>query len=188
VDTRATKSNKQARASAAGSRAAESRANRHCGPEKSRDAVGSWLLVPLRWLRRKLSGAVRWVAKLLRAPLRATIRIPLWLLTRLPFRGLVGALMRPRGKRGFGFWWLVATVAIAGAVGLIVGALVTPLAGILAFVAVGIWSMVCRVSGRRAEAKLHEQPGKAGRSVGAFETAERASGHGAPIATAPATA
>jgi hypothetical protein len=110
----------------------------------------------------------------------------LWLLTRLPFRGLVGALMRPREERGFGFWWLVATVAIAGAVGLIVAALVTPLAGILAFVAVGIWSMVCRVSGRVR--KLHEQRGKAGRSVGAFETAERALGHGAPIATAPATA
>jgi hypothetical protein len=123
----------------------------------------------------------------LRASLRPAVRIPLWLMTRRPFRRLVGALMRPREERGFGFWWLLATIAIAGALGLIVTALLSPVAGIVAVLVVGIWAIINRLSRRRAEAKRHEQRGKADPSVGASETAAPAPGRGAPIATAPAT-
>ena len=57
---------------------------------------GSGLLAPLRWLGRKLSGLVRRVAKHVPAPLR-------WL----------GRLFAPGRERGFGFWWLVATLGPA---------------------------------------------------------------------------
>ena len=187
VDTTATQSNDDSRASEAGGRDAGTPANGRCGQDESRAGGGSWLLAPLRWLRKKLSGAVRWVAKLLRAPLRPAVRIPLWLLTRRPFRRLLGALMKPREERGFGFWWLIATIAIAGAVGLLVAALLTPVAGIVALLVVGVWAMISRLSGRRDEAKRQEQRRKPDPSVGASEPAAAPQRRGAPIATAPAT-
>jgi hypothetical protein len=109
----------------------------------------------------------------------------LWLTRRSAFRRLIGALARPREERGFGFWWLVATIAIAGAVGLIVAALVTPVAGLLAVLAVGIWALISHLSGRRAEAKRQERRER-GASGGAPGTAAPAADHGPPIATAPA--
>jgi uncharacterized membrane protein YphA (DoxX/SURF4 family) len=85
--------------------------------------------MPLRWLRGKLSSAVGWV--------RAQIRSPVRLIKSL-FMATIGK------DRGFGFWWLVVTVAIALTIGLIVGVLLSPVAGILAALIVGIWMLVRR--------------------------------------------
>jgi hypothetical protein len=46
--------------------------------------------------------------------------------------------------RGFAFWWLVVTAAIALAIGLLVAALVSPVIGIVAAVAAGIWMLIRR--------------------------------------------
>ena len=89
------------------------------------------LFMPLRWLRRKVSSAVGWVRAQIRSPAR-----------------LVKSLMATIGKdRGFGFWWLVVTAAIALTVGLLVAVLLSPVIGILAALIVGIWMLV---RGRRS--------------------------------------
>jgi hypothetical protein len=114
----------------------------------------------LRWLGRQLRKAVHWVAKLLRAPLRPLARTPPWKLARAGLRLLGQALVwrrRPETKRGFGFWWLVVTLVIAVAVGLVVAALLTPVAGILAFLVVGIWALVRRL-GSRGDDRDDERP------------------------------
>ena len=46
--------------------------------------------------------------------------------------------------RGFTFWWLVVTAAIALIVGLLVAVLLSPVAGILAALVVGIWMLIRR--------------------------------------------
>ena len=46
--------------------------------------------------------------------------------------------------RGFGFWWLVATIALAVAIGLILGIVLSPVLGLLAAIGVGIWMLVRR--------------------------------------------
>jgi uncharacterized protein involved in cysteine biosynthesis len=68
---------------------------------------------------------LRWVAEHLPAPLR-------WL----------GRLLG--GEHGFGFWWLVATVCIAVALGLVVALLLSPVAGLIALLVVAIWALVRR--------------------------------------------
>ena len=91
----------------------------------------SRLFMPLRWLRRKLSSAVGWVRAQIRSPAR-----------------LVKSVLATIGKdRGFGFWWLVVTAAIALTVGLLVAVLLSPVIGILAALIVGIWMLV---RGRRS--------------------------------------
>jgi len=45
---------------------------------------------------------------------------------------------------GFGFWWLVVMAAIALAIGLLVAVLLSPVIGILAALAVGIWMLIRR--------------------------------------------
>jgi hypothetical protein len=96
---------------------------------KDRGRKSSWLFTPLRWLRGKLSSAVGWV--------RAQIRSPARLI-----KSLVTATI---GKdRGFGFWWLVVTAAIALTVGLLMAVLLSPVIGILAALIVGIWMLVSR--------------------------------------------
>jgi hypothetical protein len=86
------------------------------GRERSR------LFMPLRWLRGKLSSAVGWVRAEIKSLFMATV-----------------------GKdRGFGFWWLVVTVAVALTIGLLVAVLVSPVIGILAALIVGIWMLVRR--------------------------------------------
>src|SRR5258706_610625 len=94
--------------------------------ERQRDELrsrGSRLLESLRWLRRGLSGLVHWLAKRLRAPLRPIARslVPRWVAKLLPapLRGL-GRLLAPGRERGFGFWWLVATIAVALLLGMVV--------------------------------------------------------------------
>lgn len=106
------------------------------------------LLAPLGWLGRKLSGLVRWVAKALRAPLRRPIARLLVLRSvarRLmtPLRWL-GRLLAPGRERGFGFWWLLATVALALALGMVVALLLSPVAGLIAVLVVAIWALVRR--------------------------------------------
>jgi apolipoprotein N-acyltransferase len=118
-----------------------------------RDESGG-LLAALRRLGRELSGLVRWVAKQLRAPLLpiAQVLILRWVATKLPapLRWLAGLLM-PGRERGFGFWWLVATLGIAVALGLVVALLVTPVAGLIALLVVAIAALVHRHRSKRDE-------------------------------------
>ena len=91
-------------------------------PQIDRGRERSRLFMPLRWLRGKLSSAVGWVRAEIKSLFMATI-----------------------GKdRGFGFWWLVVTVATALTIGLLVAVLVSPVIGILAALIVGIWMLVRR--------------------------------------------
>jgi hypothetical protein len=85
--------------------------------------------MPLRWLRGKLSSAVGWV----RAQIKSAARLikPLFMAT-------IGK------DRGFGFWWLVVTVAISLTIGLLVAVLLSPVIGILAALIVGIWMLIGR--------------------------------------------
>ena len=85
--------------------------------------------MPLRWLRGKLSGAVGWV----RAQIKSAAR-----LIKSLFVATIGK------DRGFGFWWLVVTVAISLTIGLLVAVLLSPVIGILAALIVGIWMLVSR--------------------------------------------
>jgi hypothetical protein len=96
---------------------------------------GSGLLVPLRWLGHKLSGLVRSVARRLWAPLRPARHLV------TPLRWL-GRLLVPGRERGFGFWWLVATLAIAVVLGMVVAVLLSPVAGLIALLVVAIWALV----------------------------------------------
>jgi hypothetical protein len=101
----------------------------HAGRAREADRMRSRLLLALRWLRRKLSRAAGW----LRARIKPAARI---------IRSRVAAAI---GKdRGFGFWWLMVTALIALAIGLIVAVLLSPVIGIAAAVAVGIWLLVRR--------------------------------------------
>ena len=97
--------------------------------KNDRSHKSSRLFMPLRWLRGKLSSAVGWV--------RAQIKSPARLIKSL-FMATIGK------DRGFGFWWLVVTVAIALTVGLLVAVLLSPVIGILAALIVGIWMLVRR--------------------------------------------
>jgi hypothetical protein len=96
------------------------------------------------------SRAARWV----RAGVRSPVRLAKYL-----FRFIKPLFMAVIGEdRGFGFWWLVVTVAIALAVGLLVAALLSPVIGILAALVVGIWMLIRRnrssQSGKTARAGL----------------------------------
>jgi hypothetical protein len=96
---------------------------------------GSILFAPLRRFGRGLSALARWVAKQLPAPLR-------WL----------GRLFDPDAERGFGFWWRVATIGIAVALGLVVALLLSPVAGLIALLVVAIWALV--------RWRRHQRPGQ----------------------------
>ena len=97
-------------------------------------ARASGLRSPLRWLGAKLSSLVSWVAKRLPAPVR-------WL----------ARLLAPGQKRGFAFWWLVATLAVAVALGLIVALLLFPVAGLLGLLVLAIWLLVRRRKRKRGD-------------------------------------
>lgn len=117
--------------------------------KNDRSRKSSRLFMPLRWLRGKLSGAVGWV----RAQIRSSARLIRSLVPRAvgwvraqlrsPVRLIKSLVMATIGKdRGFGFWWLMVTVAIALTVGLLVAVLLSPVIGILAALIVGIWMLV----------------------------------------------
>ena len=62
-----------------------------------------------------------------------------------PVRLIKSVFMATIGKdRGFTFWWLVVTAAIALIIGLVVAALLSPVIGILAALGVGIWMLIRR--------------------------------------------
>jgi hypothetical protein len=94
------------------------------------------LLAPLRWLGRRLSALVRRL--MLR---RLATHLP------APLRRL-GGLFDPDRKRGFGFWWLMATLGVAVALGMVVALLLTPVAGLIALLVVAIWALVRRRKSR----------------------------------------
>lgn len=93
----------------------------------------------LGWLRRKLSALLRRMVAHLPAPVRWAVRLI-------------------AGEHGFGFWWLVATVAVAVALGLVVALLLTPVAGLLALLIVAIWALVRRHRHKRDEAEKQTAP------------------------------
>jgi hypothetical protein len=146
---------------------------------------GSRLLAPLRWLGRKLSGLVRWVVKRLRAPLRPIARLLMlrWVAEHLPapLRWL-GRLFAPGREHGFGFWWLMATLAVAVALGLVVALLLAPVAGLIALLVVAIWLLV-----RRRRRKRDDRDIRTSRAP-ARGTKERFGTPGRTGAEAPATA
>lgn len=88
-----------------------------------------WWLAPLRWIRKTASAVLR--------PIRALIRSP-FRLVKTVFMATIGR------NRGFGFWWLIATLALAVAIGLLVGLLLSPVLGLLAAIGVGIWMLMRR--------------------------------------------
>ena len=119
---------------------------------------------PLRWLRTKLSKAVGQVRAWARDSARSVIRSLSpravgWLRGKIgsPVRLIKSVFMATIGKDpGFAFWWLLVTAAIAVIIGLLVAALLSPVAGILAALAVGIWMLIRRSrssrSGKTAQA------------------------------------
>lgn len=87
-----------------------------------------------------------------------------WLAKRLP--GPLGSLARwlmsgLSGDRGFGFWWLAVTLGIALAVGALVALLISPVAGLIALLVVGIWMLV-----RGARKKDDDEERSGGRDEG----------------------
>ena len=137
---------------------------------------GSGLLAPLRWLRHKLSRLARWVAQQLRAPLRPIARLLLlpWVARHVPapLRWL-GRLFAPGKERGFGFWWLVATVAVALALGMVVALLLTPVAGLIALLVVAIWALVRRRRRKRDDGDNRPEPAPARGNKERFDTPGR---------------
>lgn len=116
------------------------------------------LLRPLRWFGDGISRAVGRVRDRVRASARSVrslvSRAADWLsgqagsrarLIKTLFRAAIGE------DRGFGFWWLVITVAIALAIGLLVAVLLSPVIGILAALIAGIWMLVR--GGRSSESR-----------------------------------
>ena len=130
------------------------------GIPRTSQRPGSRLLASLRWLGRKLSRLARWVAKRLRTPLGQGARslMQSWVAEHVPapLRWL-GRLFAPGSERGFGFWWLVATLGVALVLGLVVALLLTPVAGLIALLVVAIWALVRR-------RKRHEREERASRA------------------------
>ena len=87
-----------------------------------------------------------------------------WLRRRLRFSrsAILDVFKRWTKDRGFGFWWLVAMLLLAGVVGLIVAALLTPVMGLLACLGVGIWMLFRKrtddTRGRSGEHRARKRP------------------------------
>lgn len=58
-----------------------------------------------------------------------------------PLRALVEGLGDP-DQRGFLFWWLVVTLAVTLAIGLLLSIALAPVIGIVALVGVGVWMLI----------------------------------------------
>ena len=118
------------------------------GDEAPRTRKRRWWLAPFRWLRKTASALVR--------PIRALVRSP-FRLAKTVFMATIGR------DRGFGFWWLVATLAVAVAIGLVLAVVLSPVLGLLAAIGVGIWMLVRRSrSSDSDEAGESERPDAAG--------------------------
>lgn len=116
--------------------------------DSGRQRAGSF--APLRWLRTKLrqvSARVREAARSVLAAVREKIGSPARLVKTV-FKAIAGE------DRGFTFWWLAVTAAVAVAVGLLVAALLSPVIGILAALAVGIWMLLRRSRSARSRATV----------------------------------
>lgn len=112
----------------------------------------------VRWLAAKLSKAVSRVRARVTAWTRSVRSLPSravhWVragtaspvrLAKYLFRSAKSLVTAAIGKdRGFGFWWLAVTVALALAVGLLVAALLSPVIGVVAALVVGIWMLIRR--------------------------------------------
>lgn len=122
--------------------------------ETGRTGKRPGLLKPLRWLRAGLSRAVsrvRTVARSIRSSLSRAVG---WLTDEIKsqVRLIKTLFLAASGEdRGFMFWWLVVTVAIALAVGLLVAVLLSPVIGLIAALITGIWMLVR--GGRSAESR-----------------------------------
>jgi len=122
--------------------------------ETGRTGKRSGLLKPLRWLRAGFSRAVsrvRTVARSIRSSLSRAVG---WLTEEIKSQARLITTLFLAGSgedRGFRFWWLVVTVAIALAIGLLVAALLSPVIGLLAVLIVGIWMLIR--GGRSAESR-----------------------------------
>ncbi len=118
--------------------------------DDGRKRPGSFAL--LRWLGTKLSRAVGQVRARAGDSARSVIRSLLpravgWLRGKIgsPVRLVKSVFMATIGKdRGFTFWWLMVTAAIALIIGLVVAALLSPVIGILTALVVGIWMLIRR--------------------------------------------
>ena len=100
------------------------------------------MLPTLRQLFRGLGDLVRRIAREL---------VPRWVVQQLPAPARwIGSLLFPRGERGFGSRWLLVTLAIAAAIGLLVALLVSPVAGLLALLVVAIWALIHHARGAHA--------------------------------------
>jgi hypothetical protein len=122
---------------------------------------------PLRRLRARLSRAAGQLRARARDSARSVIRFVLpravgWLRGKIgsPVRLIKSVLAAIGNDRGFTFWWLVVTAAIALAIGLLVAALLSPVIGILAALAVGIWMLIRR--SRSPQARHRAQADLAG--------------------------
>jgi hypothetical protein len=67
-----------------------------------------------------------------------------------PLRVLVQGLGDP-DERGFLFWWLVVTLALTLAIGLVLSVALAPVTGILALAGVGVWALIQQ--GRQPDAR-----------------------------------
>jgi hypothetical protein len=119
----------------------------------------------LRWLGARLSRAAGQVRARARDSARSVIRFVLpraagWLRGKIgsPVRLIKSVLAASGNDRGFTFWWLVVTAAIALAVGLLVATLLSPVIGILAALAVGIWMLIRRGRSPQARQKAQADP------------------------------
>lgn len=104
----------------------------------------SWWSRGLGWLRGAATAAAGWLSSVIK-PLGAQLK-PLMRI-KSPLRLAWSLFMATIGKdKGFGFWWLVVTLAIALVIGLLVTILLFPVIGLLSALIVGVW-MLARRSG-----------------------------------------
>jgi hypothetical protein len=116
------------------------------------------LAAPVRWLGKQASGAFRWLRRRLRFSPSA----------------ILDAIRRSTKDRGFGFWWLVVTLLLAGLVGLLVAALLAPVLGLLACLAAAIWLLFRKSTGksRRKSGEQHARERGADRDRAGFAATE----------------
>jgi hypothetical protein len=131
---------------------ADKQTNHHASPARPRKGAASqsgstgqqkgalarlwrWLRVSLRRLQRKLRRA-------LDTP-RARRMLTALLARRLPgpLRVLVEGLGDPE-RRGFLFWWLVATLILTLAIALLLSIVLAPVTGLVALIGVGAWMLI----------------------------------------------